>query len=151
MTTLTSEKYNSTENDQENNENNKYWLLRYEELEEQMKQMMEMTLGLIDKEVQIKEKEMQKKIKLLEERNKEMQLKFKNLEKQNNKLKRQFKGQENVLINEIKQLKKQNNKLDYEKRKLDLFKHRISVTYIGKITLLYISFKRKLSYLKINK
>jgi len=85
-----------------------YWKLMYEELEIQMKNMMEMTLELIDKEVKKREHEL-------------------------------LKGS----------YKKDSVPKDLEKelKRLQLFEHRIRVTWIGKLALAYIKFKRKLRML----
>ncbi|WP_058308667.1 hypothetical protein [Gracilibacillus massiliensis] len=93
-------------NHQEESNNNNYqqdadyWRKMYDELEEQMFKMMEMTADLLDKESPMDERTY-KRIKELE-----------------------------IQIREQK-----------------LFEHRVKVTWVGKVTLKYISIKRKLKSL----
>lgn len=74
-----------------------YWKLMYDELEEQMYKMMEMTVDLLEKEAPMDER----------------------------------------TYNRIKEL-------EMDLRKYKLFEHRIKVTWLGKLALKYINFKKKL-------
>lgn len=89
------------------------WKMLYEELEEQMHNMMVMTLELIDDELDKQEAYL---------------------------LDRKF------VKNNALNLSVPNN-IEKEYRRLKLFEHRINVTFLGKITLKYIAFKRKLRIL----
>lgn len=81
-------------------QNAEYWKTMYEELEEQMYNMMQMTVDLLEKESPMDERTARR----------------------------------------VKEL-------EIELRKYKLFEHRVKVTWIGKITLKYISFKRKIKSL----
>lgn len=80
---------------------NSYWKTMYEDLEDQMKQMMSMTLSLIESETESKD-------------------------------------------NEIETLKNKLKKQEKDLRKYKQFEHRVKVTWIGKIALLYIRIKSKI-------
>lgn len=86
-----------------------YWRLMYEELEMQMKNMMEMTLELIDKELANKGHSKKEKV-------------------------------HPVYSHAPKDLQK-------ELRRLQLFEHRIRVTWIGKLALAYIGLKKRVKTL----
>lgn len=155
-TSLLDDKYQTNDHnskDKSNYQDAAYWLLMYEELEEQMKQMMKMTLTLIDKEVMEKEKEVRKELLAIQAKVKEAESNLvqrnKKAQKTEKELNAKIKVLEAKLKNEKKEYKKQisllkgeNKKLDFEKRKLEQFKHRVSVTLLGKINLAYIQVKK---------
>jgi hypothetical protein len=96
-------------------ERNEYWKTMYEELELQMKDMMSMTLELI------------------ESNNTEKQNIIENVTKENNMLRAE--------LEKSKVAKKENIKLNKEIRRLKLLEHKINVTYAGKFTLKYLALK----------
>ncbi|MCP1491473.1 PDZ domain-containing secreted protein [Peribacillus frigoritolerans] len=96
-------------------ERNEYWKTMYEELELQMKDMMSMTLELI------------------ESNDMEKQKNFEKVTKENNRLR------EEVEKSKVAQM--ENIKLNKEIRRLKLLEHKFNVTYAGKFTLKYLAFK----------
>lgn len=94
---------------------NEYWKTMYEELELQMKDMMSMTLELI------------------ESNNTEKQNIIENVTKENNMLRAE--------LEKSKVAKKENIKLNKEIRRLKLLEHKFNVTYAGKFTLKYLALK----------
>ncbi|RRN70937.1 hypothetical protein EI200_13010 [Peribacillus simplex] len=96
-------------------ERNEYWKTMYEELELQMKDMMSMTL------------------ELLESNNTEKQNIIEKVTKENNMLR--------VEIEKSKVAQKENIKLNKEIRRLKLLEHKFNVTYAGKFTLKYLALK----------
>ncbi|MBL3643286.1 hypothetical protein MZM54_29260 [[Brevibacterium] frigoritolerans] len=96
-------------------ERNEYWKTMYEELELQMKDMMSMTLELIESNGMEKQKTIEK------------------VTKENNRLR------EEVEKNKMAQM--ENIKLNKEIRRLKLLEHKFNVTYAGKFTLKYLALK----------
>ncbi|MFA1713893.1 hypothetical protein ACDX66_19435 [Peribacillus frigoritolerans] len=96
-------------------ERNEYWKTMYEELELQMKDMMSMTLELIESNGMEKQKIIEK------------------VTKENNRLR------EEVERNKMAQM--ENSKLNKEIRRLKLLEHKFNVTYAGKFTLKYLALK----------
>ncbi|MEK4534499.1 hypothetical protein NST21_03920 [Peribacillus sp. FSL K6-1552] len=96
-------------------ERNEYWKTMYEELELQMKDMMSMTLELI------------------ENNSTEKQNIIENVTKENNRLREE--------LEKSKLAQQENIKLNKEIRRLKLLEHKFKVTYIGKFTLKYLALK----------
>ncbi|MFE4706756.1 hypothetical protein [Peribacillus simplex] len=96
-------------------ERNEYWKTMYEELELQMKDMMSMTLELIEASGTEKQK-------IIE-----------NITKENNLLREE--------LEKSKLAQKENIKLNKEIRRLKLLEHKFNVTYAGKFTLKYLALK----------
>ncbi|MED4687453.1 hypothetical protein [Peribacillus frigoritolerans] len=96
-------------------ERNEYWKTMYEELELQMKDMMSMTLELIESNGMEKQKTIEK------------------VTKENNRLR------EELEKNKMAQM--ENIKLNKEIRRLKLLEHKFNVTYAGKFTLKYLALK----------
>ncbi|MFE0506208.1 hypothetical protein ACWF7H_15865 [Peribacillus butanolivorans] len=96
-------------------ERNEYWKTMYEELELQMKDMMSMTLELI------------------ENNSTEKQNIIENVTKENNRLREEL--EKSMLAQQ------ENIKLNKEIRRLKLLEHKFNVTYIGKFTLKYLALK----------
>ncbi|MEC0273409.1 hypothetical protein [Peribacillus frigoritolerans] len=96
-------------------ERNEYWKTMYEELELQMKDMMSMTLELIESNGMEKQKTIEK------------------VTKENNKLREE--------LEKSKMAQMENIKLNKEIRRLKLLEHKFNVTYAGKFTLKYLALK----------
>ncbi|CAH0197848.1 hypothetical protein SRABI96_01838 [Peribacillus sp. Bi96] len=94
---------------------NEYWKTMYEELELQMKDMMSMTLELI------------------ESNGTEKQNIIENLTKENARLREE--------LEKSKFAQKENIQLNKEIRRLKSLEHKFNVTYIGKFTLKYLALK----------
>ncbi|MEV5040237.1 hypothetical protein MRBLBA21_005220 [Peribacillus frigoritolerans] len=97
------------------NERNEYWKTMYEELELQMKDMMSMTLELIESNGMEKQKTIEK------------------VTKENNRLREE--------LEKSKMAQMENIKLNKEIRRLKLLEHKFNVTYAGKFTLKYLALK----------
>ncbi|PEF40903.1 hypothetical protein CN563_09275 [Bacillus sp. AFS026049] len=96
-------------------ERNEYWKTMYEELELQMKDMMSMTLELIESSGMEKQKTIEK------------------VTKENNRLREE--------LEKSKMAQMENIKLNKEIRRLKLLEHKFNVTYAGKFTLKYLALK----------
>lgn len=96
-------------------ERNEYWKTMYEELELQMKDMMSMTLELIESYGMEKQKTIEK------------------VTKENNRLREE--------LEKSKMAQMENIKLNKEIRRLKLLEHKFNVTYAGKFTLKYLALK----------
>ncbi|MDM5282724.1 hypothetical protein ABEI56_11505 [Peribacillus castrilensis] len=96
-------------------ERNEYWKTMYEELELQMKEMMSMTLELIESNGMEKQKTIEK------------------VTKENNRLREE--------VEKSKMAQIENIKLNKEIRRLKLLEHKFNVTYAGKFTLKYLALK----------
>ena len=96
-------------------ERNEYWKTMYEELELQMKDMMSMTLELI------------------ESNGMEIQKTIEKVTKENNRLREE--------LEKSKMAQMENIKLNKEIRRLKLLEHKFNVTYAGKFTLKYLALK----------
>jgi PDZ domain-containing secreted protein len=96
-------------------ERNEYWKTMYEELELQMKDMMSMTLELIESNDMEKQKTIEK------------------VTKENNRLREE--------VEKSKMAQMQKIKLNKEIRRLKLLEHKFNVTYAGKFTLKYLALK----------
>jgi PDZ domain-containing secreted protein len=96
-------------------ERNEYWKTMYEELELQMKDMMSMTLELVESNGMEKQKTIEK------------------VTKENNRLREE--------LEKSKMAQMENIKLNKEIRRLKLLEHKFNVTYAGKFTLKYIALK----------
>ncbi|ULM97968.1 hypothetical protein L8956_04370 [Peribacillus frigoritolerans] len=96
-------------------ERNEYWKTMYEELELQMKDMMSMTLELIESNCMEKQKTIEK------------------VTKENNRLREE--------LEKSKMAQMENIKLNKEIRRLKLLEHKFNVTYAGKFTLKYLALK----------
>lgn len=96
-------------------ERNEYWKTMYEELELQMKDMMSMTLELIESNGMEKQKTIE------------------NVTKENNRLREE--------VEKSKMAQIENIKLNKEIRRLKLLEHKFNVTYAGKFTLKYLALK----------
>ncbi|MGE7648620.1 hypothetical protein ACQKM1_12655 [Peribacillus frigoritolerans] len=96
-------------------ERNEYWKTMYEELELQMKDMMSMTLELIESNGMEKQKTIEK------------------VTKENNRLREE--------LEKSKMAQMENIKLNKEIRRLKLLEHKFNVTYAGKFTLKYLAIK----------
>ncbi|GAA1379757.1 hypothetical protein ACQKOM_16940 [Peribacillus frigoritolerans] len=96
-------------------ERNEYWKTMYEELELQMKDMMSMTLELIESNGMEKQKTIEK------------------VTKENNRLREE--------LEKSKMAQMENIKLNKEIRRLKLLEHKFNVTYAGKFTLKYLALK----------
>jgi PDZ domain-containing secreted protein len=96
-------------------ERNEYWKTMYEELELQMKDMMSMTLELIESNGMEKQKTIEK------------------VTKENNRLREE--------LEKSKMAQMENIKLNKEIRRLKLLEHKFNVTYAGKFTLKYLELK----------
>ncbi|MDM5219497.1 hypothetical protein QUF86_01430 [Peribacillus sp. NJ11] len=96
-------------------ERNEYWKTMYEELELQMKDMMSMTLELIEGNSTEKQNIIEK------------------VTKENNILREE--------LEKSKGAQQENIKLNKEIRRLKLLEHKFNVTYVGKITLKYLALK----------
>ncbi|MFS0597485.1 hypothetical protein AB1L16_12200 [Peribacillus frigoritolerans] len=96
-------------------ERNEYWKTMYEELEVQMKDMMSMTLELIESNGMEKQKTIEK------------------VTKENNWLREE--------LEKSKMAQMENIKLNKEIRRLKLLEHKFNVTYAGKFTLKYLALK----------
>ncbi|MFJ7992909.1 hypothetical protein ACIQY5_11980 [Peribacillus frigoritolerans] len=96
-------------------ERNEYWKTMYEELELQMKDMMSMTLELIESNGMEKQKTIEK------------------VTKENNRLREE--------LEKSKMAQMENIKLNNEIRRLKLLEHKFNVTYAGKFTLKYLALK----------
>jgi PDZ domain-containing secreted protein len=96
-------------------ERNEYWKTMYEELELQMKDMMSMTLELIESNGMEKQKTIEK------------------VTKENNRLREE--------VEKSKMAQMENIKLNKEIRRLKLLEHKFNVTYAGKFTLKYLALK----------
>ncbi|MDP9742787.1 UNVERIFIED_ORG: PDZ domain-containing secreted protein [Bacillus sp. B2I3] len=96
-------------------ERNEYWKTMYEELELQMKDMMSMTLELIECNGMEKQKTIEK------------------VTKENNRLREE--------LEKSKMAQMENIKLNKEIRRLKLLEHKFNVTYAGKFTLKYLALK----------
>ena len=96
-------------------ERNGYWKTMYEELELQMKDMMSMTLELIESNGMEKQKTIEK------------------VTKENNRLREE--------LEKSKMAQMENIKLNKEIRRLKLLEHKFNVTYAGKFTLKYLALK----------
>lgn len=96
-------------------ERNEYWKTMYEELELQMKDMMAMTLELIESNGMEKQKTIEK------------------VTNENNRLREE--------LEKSKMAQKDNIKLNKEIRRLKLLEHKFNVTYAGKFTLKYLALK----------
>ncbi|MBT2603992.1 hypothetical protein J7E55_13365 [Bacillus sp. ISL-53] len=96
-------------------ERNEYWKTMYEELELQMKNMMSMTLELIESNDMEKQKTIEK------------------VTKENNRLREE--------VEKSKMAQMENIKLNKEIRRLKLLEHKFNVTYAGKFTLKYLALK----------
>ena len=96
-------------------ERNEYWKTMYEELELQMKDMMSMTLELIESNGMEKQKIIEK------------------VTKENKRLREE--------VEKSKMAQKENSKLNKEIRRLRLLEHKFNVTYAGKFTLKYLALK----------
>ncbi|PAL11473.1 hypothetical protein B8W99_16575 [Peribacillus simplex] len=96
-------------------ERNEYWKTMYEELELQMKDMMSMTLELIESNGMEKQKTIEK------------------VTNENNRLREE--------LEKSKMAQKENIKLNKEIRRLKLLEHKFNVTYAGKFTLKYLALK----------
>ncbi|MFJ7308019.1 hypothetical protein [Peribacillus frigoritolerans] len=96
-------------------ERNEYWKTMYEELELQMKDMMSMTLELIESNGMEKQKTIEK------------------VTKENNRLRKE--------LEKSKMAQMENIKLNKELRRLKLLEHKFNVTYAGKFTLKYLALK----------
>ena len=96
-------------------ERNEYWKTMYEELELQMKDMMSMTLELIESNGMEKQKTIE------------------NVTKENNRLREE--------VEKSKMAQKENIKLNKEIRRLKLLEHKFNVTFAGKFTLKYLALK----------
>ncbi|PRS40568.1 hypothetical protein C6W19_07860 [Bacillus sp. RJGP41] len=96
-------------------ERNEYWKTMYEELELQMKEMMSMTLELIESNGMEKQKTIE------------------NVTKENNRLREE--------VEKSKMAQIENIKLNKEIRRLKLLEHKFNVTYAGKFTLKYLALK----------
>ncbi|MGG3556220.1 hypothetical protein ABES23_05900 [Peribacillus frigoritolerans] len=96
-------------------ERNEYWKTMYEELELQMKDMMSMTLELIESNDMEKQKNIEK------------------VTKENNRLREE--------VEKSKMAQMENIKLNKEIRRLKLLEHKFNVTYAGKFTLKYLALK----------
>ncbi|MBT2719449.1 hypothetical protein ABES21_05030 [Peribacillus frigoritolerans] len=96
-------------------ERNEYWKTMYEELELQMKDMMSMTLELIESNDMEKQKTIEK------------------VTKENNRLREE--------VEKSKMAQMENIKLNKEIRRLKLLEHKFNVTYAGKFTLKYLALK----------
>ncbi|MGG0247990.1 hypothetical protein ABEY24_06315 [Peribacillus frigoritolerans] len=96
-------------------ERNEYWKTMYEELELQMKDMMSMTLELIESNDMEKQKTIEK------------------VTKENNRLREE--------LEKSKMAQMENIKLNKEIRRLKLLEHKFNVTYAGKFTLKYLALK----------
>ncbi|UYY99772.1 hypothetical protein OJ967_04350 [Peribacillus frigoritolerans] len=96
-------------------ERNEYWKTMYEELELQMKDMMSMTLELIESNGMEKQKTIEK------------------VTKENNRLREE--------LEKSKMAQMENIKLNKEVRRLKLLEHKFNVTYAGKFTLKYLALK----------
>ncbi|MDG4848609.1 hypothetical protein [Peribacillus frigoritolerans] len=96
-------------------ERNEYWKTMYEELELQMKDMMSMTLELIESNGMEKQKNIEK------------------VTKENNRLREE--------LEKSKMAQMENIKLNKEIRRLKLLEHKFNVTYAGKFTLKYLALK----------
>ncbi len=94
---------------------NEYWKTMYEELELQMKDMMSMTLELIESNGMEKQKTIEK------------------VTKENNRLREE--------VEKNKRAQMENIKLNKEIRRLKLLEHKFNVTYAGKFTLKYLALK----------
>jgi len=96
-------------------ERNEYWKTMYEELELQMKDMMSMTLELIESNGMEKQKTIEK------------------VTKENDRLREE--------LEKSKMAQMENIKLNKEIRRLKLLEHKFNVTYAGKFTLKYLALK----------
>ncbi|MCY9004166.1 hypothetical protein [Peribacillus frigoritolerans] len=96
-------------------ERNGYWKTMYEELELQMKDMMSMTLELVESNGMEKQKTIEK------------------VTKENNRLREE--------LEKSKMAQVENIKLNKEIRRLKLLEHKFNVTYAGKFTLKYLALK----------
>ncbi|MBT2616483.1 MULTISPECIES: hypothetical protein [unclassified Bacillus (in: firmicutes)] len=96
-------------------ERNEYWKTMYEELELQMKDMMSMTLELIESNGMEKQKTIEK------------------VTNENNRLREE--------LEKSKMAQKENIQLNKEIRRLKLLEHKFNVTYAGKFTLKYLALK----------
>lgn len=96
-------------------ERNEYWKTMYEELELQMKDMMSMTLELIESNDMEKQKTIEK------------------VTKENNRLREE--------VEKSKMAQMENIRLNKEIRRLKLLEHKFNVTYAGKFTLKYLALK----------
>ncbi|CAH0260631.1 hypothetical protein SRABI80_03209 [Peribacillus frigoritolerans] len=96
-------------------ERNEYWKTMYEELELRMKDMMSMTLELIESNGMEKQKTIEK------------------VTKENNRLREE--------LEKSKMAQMENIKLNKEIRRLKLLEHKFNVTYAGKFTLKYLALK----------
>jgi PDZ domain-containing secreted protein len=96
-------------------ERNGYWKTMYEELELQMKDMMSMTLELVESNGMEKQKTIEK------------------VTKENNRLREE--------LEKSKMAQMENIKLNKEIRRLKLLEHKFNVTYAGKFTLKYLALK----------
>lgn len=96
-------------------ERNEYWKTMYKELELQMKDMMSMTLELIESNGMEKQKTIEK------------------VTKENNELREE--------LEKSKMAQMENIKLNKEIRRLKLLEHKFNVTYAGKFTLKYLALK----------
>ncbi|MED4631598.1 hypothetical protein P9443_01550 [Peribacillus frigoritolerans] len=96
-------------------ERNEYWKTMYKELELQMKDMMSMTLELIESNGMEKQKTIEK------------------VTKENNRLREE--------LEKSKMAQMENIKLNKEIRRLKLLEHKFNVTYAGKFTLKYLALK----------
>jgi PDZ domain-containing secreted protein len=96
-------------------ERNEYWKTMYEELELQMKDMMSMTLELVESNGMEKQKTIEK------------------ITKENNRLREE--------VEKSKMAQMENIKLNKEIRRLKLLEHKFNVTYAGKFTLKYLALK----------
>ncbi|MEB2490412.1 hypothetical protein SOP93_04360 [Peribacillus frigoritolerans] len=96
-------------------ERNEYWKTMYEELELQMKDMMSMTLELIESNGMEKQKTIEK------------------VTKENNRLREE--------VEKSKMAQMENIKLNKEIQRLKLLEHKFNVTYAGKFTLKYLALK----------
>ncbi|WP_127777277.1 hypothetical protein [Peribacillus frigoritolerans] len=96
-------------------ERNEYWKTMYEELELQMKDMMSMTLELIESNGMEKQKTIEK------------------VTKENNRLREE--------LEKSKMAQMENIKLNKEIRRLKSLEHKFNVTYAGKFTLKYLALK----------
>lgn len=96
-------------------ERNEYWKTMYKELELQMKDMMSMTLELIESNGMEKQKTIE------------------NVTKENNRLREE--------VEKSKMAQIENIKLNKEIRRLKLLEHKFNVTYAGKFTLKYLALK----------
>ncbi|MBD8138554.1 hypothetical protein IFR10_24055 [Bacillus sp. CFBP 13597] len=105
-------------------ERNEYWKTMYEELELQMKDMMSMTLELIESNGMEKQKTIEK------------------VTKENNRLREE--------LEKSKMAQMENIKLNKEIRRLKLLEHKFNVTYAGKFTLKYLAIKSSIKE-QINK